>query len=955
MKHIYLSITLLFNLILIGQNNPPTVQSQPSLITLNSIPQAVDVNEFNLIINDIDGDNVTVLSSVNQYDCNNIALLQNSSRYGNGGVNTLGAGNVQTFKSINNGFITKLEVEFRGSTTSTTQSVIEVYQNNNADPSQATDVELIGTVTLDIPAEFNALGVGHFEKPIYVEQNRMYVFRKISGPGIRMRQGSFYTPGRTFNHNFDNPLVVNESGGFNNDWKFFITQFGTNGTSPTSIALTASDGIDDSNANVDVFHLSEITPTAITKNITVNLDANGNASITPQQIDNGSTAACGGNLNLSLDINNFDFNDLGDNVVTLFITDDSGNSASATAIVNVQDNLPPNITCPDNITTTATNPNVNFNNPTVTDNVTSTFPLVSPGMTYIGSNGGKNFFISDQSFNGANAFADALARGGFVATISDATQNAFIASALQDSGIPEAHIGYSDAATEGSFVWQDGSLSTYENWRPGEPNNTDGGEDYVTISAGGSWNDVGARGTGNARYILQLEQTDGFLIQTNGLASGSSFPIGVTTNTFEAYDASGNNSSCSFDITVTDIPVVSTQNITVELDSSGNATITAASIDNGSSSVSGISDLSLNLSTFDCSNLGENTVTLTVTSNSGDTASGTSVVTVVDNLSPSAATQDLTVELNANGEASITPAQVDNGSADNCGVDTLALDITSFDCSNLGENTVTLTVTDASGNEASATATVTVVDNLLPTALTQDLTVELDVNGEASITPAQVDNGSADNCGVDTLALDITSFDCSNLGENTVTLTVTDASGNEASATAVVTVVDVSGPVLITQDIKLILDEDDTVSILPEDVLNSVEDNCTASQDITLALDQDTFTAAGVYVVNLTATDALGNSTTVSAEVTVDSVLSIDDVDSNPVIKLYPNPTSSDLFFEVSNIEVEMISIYDMNGRLVKTSQALSLNVGNLASGVYFARLTGANGKTFKVLKFIRK
>jgi len=38
--------------------------------------------------------------------------------------------------------------------------------------------------------------------------------------------------------------------------------------------------------------------------------------------------------------------------------------------------------------------------------------------------------------------------------------------------------------------------------------------------------------------------------QTEGLASGSSFPIGITTNTFVAKDASGNIATCSFDVIV---------------------------------------------------------------------------------------------------------------------------------------------------------------------------------------------------------------------------------------------------------------------------------------------------------------------------------------------------------------------------------------------------------------------
>nr|WP_321354186.1 HYR domain-containing protein [uncultured Draconibacterium sp.] len=41
-------------------------------------------------------------------------------------------------------------------------------------------------------------------------------------------------------------------------------------------------------------------------------------------------------------------------------------------------------------------------------------------------------------------------------------------------------------------------------------------------------------------------------VQTAGLSSGSTFPVGVTTNTFEVTDAAGNSNSCSFTVTITD-------------------------------------------------------------------------------------------------------------------------------------------------------------------------------------------------------------------------------------------------------------------------------------------------------------------------------------------------------------------------------------------------------------------
>ncbi len=79
-------------------------------------------------------------------------------------------------------------------------------------------------------------------------------------------------------------------------------------------------------------------------------------------------------------------------------------------------------------------------------------------------------------------------------------------------------------------------------------------------------------------------------------------------------------------------------------------------------------------------------------------------------------------------------------------------------------------------------------DTTAPTVVCKNITVALSPNGTVSVTADMIDNGSGDACGIKTLALSKTDFTCANIGENTVTLTATDAAGNVATCTAIVNV-----------------------------------------------------------------------------------------------------------------------------------------------------------------------
>lgn len=76
----------------------------------------------------------------------------------------------------------------------------------------------------------------------------------------------------------------------------------------------------------------------------------------------------------------------------------------------------------------------------------------------------------------------------------------------------------------------------------------------------------------------------------------------------------------------------------------------------------------------------------------------------------------------------------------------------------------------------------------------------------------------------------------------------------------------------------------------------------------------------------------------------------IDDVTANSV-KLYPNPTTGNLFIEVEGLQ--KVEVIDAVGRVVMTETNSTINMSNLANGIYTVRVT-ANGNT-AVKKVVKK
>lgn len=151
---------------------------------------------------------------------------------------------------------------------------------------------------------------------------------------------------------------------------------------------------------------------------------------------------------------------------------------------------------------------------------------------------------------------------------------------------------------------------------------------------------------------------------------------------------------------------------------------------------------------------------------------------------------------------------------DNCGVATVTNSYNgtadASDTYPVGTTTITWTVTDIHGNTNTCTQNITITEDEAPIPFYKNITIQLDeVTGEATITALDIDNGSTDNCGIVNWSIDIDHFTCSDIGANTVTLTVEDAAGNSAQCTSTVTVqyTTVPNPTAIPDDIVLCYDD----------------------------------------------------------------------------------------------------------------------------------------------------
>ncbi|WP_224994258.1 Ig-like domain-containing protein [Cesiribacter sp. SM1] len=259
---------------------------------------------------------------------------------------------------------------------------------------------------------------------------------------------------------------------------------------------------------------------------------------------------------------------------------------------------------------------------------------------------------------------------------------------------------------------------------------------------------------------------------------------------------------------------------------------------------------------------------------------------IVDRQAPRVRVKDVTLALDATGNASVGVADVNNGSSDNFTAASalrFSLSHTTYSCQDLDQRReLTLSVTDQAGNTATGTANVVVKDLLPPDLKVQNVNLQLDANGKATLTEAAAVISKSDNCSDPAIGISRTAFDCADAGKTfAITVTATDAAGNKTEKPLAVYVEDKVAPIALTKNITVFLDASGKASIKAADVDNGSSDDCST---VTLSLNRGNFSCSvlGTNEVVLTVKDASGNTATQKAIVTLEEkeapILRVQDV-----------------------------------------------------------------------------
>ena len=614
--------------------------------------------------------------------------------------------------------------------------------------------------------------------------------------------------------------------------------------------------------------------------------------------DSGSCTATGVNLGTPIVSDNCSVsstvNDgvepyaLGSTDVIWTVTDGSGNTATCTQVVTVNDTEDPMITCPGDVVVdtdsgicTATG--VNLGTPAVSDNcsVASTvndgvepYALGSTDVIWTVTDGSGNTATCTQVVTVNDTEDPMITCPGDVVVDTDSglctatgvnlgtpvvSDNCSVASTVNDGVEP-----YALGSTDVIWTVTDGSGNTATCTQVVTVNDT---EDPMITCPGDVVVDTDsglctATGVNLGTPVV----SDNCSVASTVNDGVEPYALGSTDVIWTVTDGSGNTATCTQVVTVNDTedPIITCPSDVVVDTDSGSCTATGVNL--------GTPVVSDNCSVASTVNdgvepyaLGNTDVIWTVTDGSGNTATCTQVVTVNDTEDPMiTCPADVVVDTDS---GSCTATGVNLGTpvvSDNCSVASTVND--AIEPYALGSTDVIWTVTDGSGNTSTCTQVVTVNDTEDPMiTCPADVVVDTD---PGLCTATGVNLGTpvvSDNCSVASTVND--AIEPYALGSTDVIWTVTDGSGNTATCTQVVTVNDTEDP-MITCPADVVVDTDSGMCTATGVNLGTpvVSDNCSVASTVNDAIEPY---ALGSTDVMWTVTDGSGNTATCTQVVTV--------------------------------------------------------------------------------------
>ena len=390
-------------------------------------------------------------------------------------------------------------------------------------------------------------------------------------------------------------------------------------------------------------------------------------------------------------------------------------------------------------------------------------------------------------------------------------------------------------------------------------------------------------------------------VRDDGAALNAPYPVGTTAITWTATDSFGRTASCTQRVTVTG-GACSGDTTAPTVTAPANISVGTGPDNTGCSVAIEDSELGEATGTDDCPSgvtitrtgvpaggvfpKGTTTITYTATDTSGNQATATQTVTVVDDtkpiiVAPADASYTCLSEVPAAHPSQATRGTVldEDGNPlppgppfDNCGLPTVTVTESSTGAGSAASPRVitrTFTATDSSGNASSAVQTITVTD---PTAPTISAPADLTFQCASDVPAADASQATAsDNCSAPAVAVSETNNGGAGSAASplviTRTYTATDAAGNTASDSQTITVSDTTAPTLnVPADIVVSNDAGSCSAAVSFSV--TAADNC-GPANVQLSHASGSVFQKGTTTVTATATDAVGNTTVKTFNVTV--------------------------------------------------------------------------------------